>query len=230
MTPPQKSALAEVMLKSRKMNPGTYAVNDIPEMVVIKDLADQYKPCEFTHRKQVLALLKGMQGNTLAEYFHRDPGTMCQGCHHYSPACQEAAPLRQLPQRRQFAGQRGESSGPAGGVPRAVHELPQGHEAGEAGGHGVHRVSPGKEEVTALGCKEEYVMLRRTFLGLLGAAGVGAALGKPAHAAGTPAFPGISREFRRAVRRHPLHRLPQMRGRLQPGQRTAAPRPSPSMT
>ncbi len=89
MTPPQKSALAEVMLKGRKMNPGTYAVKDIPEMAVIKDLANQYKPSEFTHRKQVLALLKGMQGNTLAEYFHRDQGTMCQGCHHYSPAAKE---------------------------------------------------------------------------------------------------------------------------------------------
>jgi formate-dependent nitrite reductase cytochrome c552 subunit len=26
-----------------------------------------------------------MQGNALAAYFHRDLGTMCQGCHHNSP-------------------------------------------------------------------------------------------------------------------------------------------------
>ena len=29
--------------------------------------------------------MKSMQGNPLAEYFHRDPGTICQGCHHNSP-------------------------------------------------------------------------------------------------------------------------------------------------
>ena len=151
MTPPQKSALAEVMLKGRKMNPGTYAVDDIPEMAVIKDLANQYKPCEFTHRKQVLALLKGMQGNTLAEYFHREQGTMCQGCHHNSPAAKEPPGCVNCHSGKQFAGQGVESSGLAGCVPRAVHELPQGHGAGEAGRHGVHRVSQGKEEVTGLG-------------------------------------------------------------------------------
>jgi hypothetical protein len=82
---PQKAGMAETILKNRKMNPGTYAEADIPETVVIKELADQYKPAEFTHRKHVQALMKGMQGNPLAEYFHRDPGTMCQGCHHNSP-------------------------------------------------------------------------------------------------------------------------------------------------
>ena len=42
-------------------------------------------------------------------------------------------------------------------------------------------------------------MLRRTFLGLLGAAGVGAALGKPARAAGNATFYGVSRKLRGAV-------------------------------
>ena len=36
--PQQKSGIAEVMLKSRNLNPGTYAVGDIPDKVVIKDL------------------------------------------------------------------------------------------------------------------------------------------------------------------------------------------------
>ena len=85
LSKPQKASLAETMLKSRKLNPGTYAEADIPETVVIKELADQYKPAEFTHRKHVLALMKGMKGNQLAEYFHRDPGTICQACHHNSP-------------------------------------------------------------------------------------------------------------------------------------------------
>ena len=82
---PQKTGLAETILKSRKMKPGTYAEADIPDIVVIKELSDQYQPAEFTHRLHVLALMKGMQGNALAAYFHRDPGTMCQGCHHNSP-------------------------------------------------------------------------------------------------------------------------------------------------
>ena len=38
-------------------------------------------------------------------------------------------------------------------------------------------------------------MLRRTFLGLLGAAGMGAALGKPAHAAGHQEFKGYPGSF-----------------------------------
>jgi DnaJ-class molecular chaperone len=41
------------------------------------------------HRAHVQSLLKGMKGNTLAEYFHRDPGTICQGCHHNSPPAKQ---------------------------------------------------------------------------------------------------------------------------------------------
>lgn len=85
LTEQQKASIAEGMLKSRNLNPGTYPLDDIPDKVTIKGLADKYEPSELTHRKQVLALLKGMQGNALAAYFHRDPGTMCQGCHHNSP-------------------------------------------------------------------------------------------------------------------------------------------------
>ena len=87
--PQQKSGVAEVMLKNRNMNPGTYNVGDIPDKVVIKELSDKYEPVELNHRAHVLALMKGMQGNPLAEYFHRDPGTICQGCHHNSPPAKQ---------------------------------------------------------------------------------------------------------------------------------------------
>ncbi|MGO9578507.1 MAG: sulfate respiration complex hexadecaheme cytochrome HmcA [Desulfobaccales bacterium] len=83
--PQQKSSIAEVMLKNRKMHPGAYAEGDIPDKVVIKTLSDKYEPVELNHRAHVASLMKGMQGNPLAEYFHRDPGTICQGCHHNSP-------------------------------------------------------------------------------------------------------------------------------------------------
>lgn len=86
---PQQSAAAEAMLKGRNMNPGTYAEGDIPDKVVIKDLCDKYEPVEMNHRRHVQAILKGMQGDKLAAYFHRDPGTICQGCHHNSPADKE---------------------------------------------------------------------------------------------------------------------------------------------
>jgi len=87
--PQQKSGVAEAMLKNRNMNPGTYAIGDIPDKVVIKELADKYEPVEMNHRAHVLSLMKGMQGNPLAEYFHRDPGTICQGCHHNSPPAKQ---------------------------------------------------------------------------------------------------------------------------------------------
>jgi hypothetical protein len=89
LKPAQKTALAETLLKARNLNPGTYALEDLPETVEIKDLANRFQPSEFTHRQHLAALLKGIKGNTLAEYFHRDPDAICQGCHHYSPPAKE---------------------------------------------------------------------------------------------------------------------------------------------
>ena len=34
----------------------------------------------------VLKLAESLRGNKLAEYFHADSTTLCQGCHHNSPA------------------------------------------------------------------------------------------------------------------------------------------------
>jgi hypothetical protein len=85
LTAEAKNALAANMLKGRSMNPGAYAAGDIPEKVTIKELSDKYLPVEFKHREHVLALMKGMQDSPLAQYFHNDPGTICQGCHHNSP-------------------------------------------------------------------------------------------------------------------------------------------------
>jgi hypothetical protein len=85
----QKSSIAEVMLKNRKVTPGTYAEADIPDKVVIKTLSDKYEPVEMNHRAHVLKLMQGVKGDKLAEYFHRDPGTLCQGCHHNSPPAKQ---------------------------------------------------------------------------------------------------------------------------------------------
>ncbi|MGO8667619.1 MAG: sulfate respiration complex hexadecaheme cytochrome HmcA [Desulfobaccales bacterium] len=97
LEPAQKTALAQTLLQARNLNPGTYPLEGLPETVEIKTLANRFQPSEFSHKKHLEALLKGIKGdplkgikgNTLAEYFHSDPGTICQGCHHHSPPSQE---------------------------------------------------------------------------------------------------------------------------------------------
>lgn len=78
--------LAEPYLTGRKMEAQVYALDDIPEKVTIKVLADEYEPSELPHRKIVMTLLKNMKDDKLAGYFHSDMGAVCQGCHHNSPA------------------------------------------------------------------------------------------------------------------------------------------------
>jgi hypothetical protein len=82
--------VAERLLHSRQPAKGTYPVDEIPENVQIKALVDKYEQVELPHRRIVLNLVKGMTesegGAKLASYFHTDKNTVCQGCHHYSPA------------------------------------------------------------------------------------------------------------------------------------------------
>ena len=85
ISPPQKAGMAETLLKKRTPTLTTYAAEDIPEKVVIQELMDQYKPVEFNHRQHVQKLMTGLKDSKLAQYFHGDPGTVCQGCHHNSP-------------------------------------------------------------------------------------------------------------------------------------------------
>jgi hypothetical protein len=77
------------LLNSRIAVHGTFADEDIPETVEIKRLMDLYEPVKLPHRKIVQALVKNIQNNKLASYFHTETGTVCQGCHHYSPAVQK---------------------------------------------------------------------------------------------------------------------------------------------
>jgi hypothetical protein len=85
-SPQQKHAIAETMLKNRKMTPGMFAVGDIPEKVVIAELSNKFEPVQMDHRKHINKLLEGSKDSQLANYFHSPPGTVCQGCHHNSPA------------------------------------------------------------------------------------------------------------------------------------------------
>ena len=78
--------LAAQLLAARKPVKGTLPEKDIPEKVVIKSLADKYEPVDFPHRKIVTALAKGVEQSKMATYFHTQKETLCQGCHHNSPA------------------------------------------------------------------------------------------------------------------------------------------------
>jgi Zn finger protein HypA/HybF involved in hydrogenase expression len=43
------------------------------------------------HRKIFKTLAGGIKDNKIAEYFHNSEGTLCQGCHHYSPVSKKPA-------------------------------------------------------------------------------------------------------------------------------------------
>ncbi|MDM8515741.1 cytochrome c3 family protein [Desulfobacterales bacterium HSG16] len=77
--------IAGSMLKSRKAVKETFKDEDVPEKVIIKDMVNKYGPVELPHRKIITTLVKDMEDNSLAGYFHSEKGTVCQGCHHNSP-------------------------------------------------------------------------------------------------------------------------------------------------
>ncbi len=76
---------ARRLLESRPTVAGTFEEADIPEKVVIKAISKAYEPVELPHRKIVATLVKNIKDKPLAQYFHREKGTVCQGCHHHSP-------------------------------------------------------------------------------------------------------------------------------------------------
>ncbi|MGD1971590.1 MAG: cytochrome c3 family protein [Desulfobacterales bacterium] len=81
--------LAADTLETRDAITLIYEDQDIPETVIIDELADQYQPVTLPHRKIVRSLFNNIKNNKLANYFHHEKGTMCQGCHHNSPAAKK---------------------------------------------------------------------------------------------------------------------------------------------
>lgn len=77
--------LAIMFLESRTPITATYDEEDIPEKVTIEILSQKYEPAELPHRKIINTLMEKIQDNKITQYFHNDPGTLCQGCHHNSP-------------------------------------------------------------------------------------------------------------------------------------------------
>jgi DnaJ-class molecular chaperone len=62
------------------------AVDQIPETVTLRKLADEYEPVVLPHRKIVLKLAEVNKTSKMAAYYHKETLTLCQGCHHNSPA------------------------------------------------------------------------------------------------------------------------------------------------
>lgn len=82
----ERTAIAVISLMTRPKAAGTYAAEDIPDVVEIGTLVDKYDPVKLPHRRIVTKMLKGIGESRLAGHFHQTPGTLCQGCHHNSPA------------------------------------------------------------------------------------------------------------------------------------------------
>ena len=85
MNAPQRLNAAQAALALRNPVLATFAEQDIPETVVIDDLAEQWQPARLPHRRIVNALMDNLKESKLAGFFHQEPGTLCQGCHHNSP-------------------------------------------------------------------------------------------------------------------------------------------------
>ena len=85
----EEKDLVAGMLEARNPVTQTFAESDIPEIVEMKALMNLYGPVKLPHRKIVQTLSDNIKESKLVRYFHRDESTLCQGCHHHSPAAKK---------------------------------------------------------------------------------------------------------------------------------------------
>jgi hypothetical protein len=86
---PDNEMMSAQVLNSRMAVTSTYENEAIPEYVKINALMNKYDTVKLPHRKIVNALFDNIKANKLANYFHYEKGTICQGCHHNSPAAKK---------------------------------------------------------------------------------------------------------------------------------------------
>jgi hypothetical protein len=67
-----------------------YSQDTLKKDVEVKVLENEYEPSKFPHLDIVNKLVKISNDSRLATYFHKDIQTICEGCHHQSPAAAEA--------------------------------------------------------------------------------------------------------------------------------------------
>jgi hypothetical protein len=77
--------LAAELAATRSQAQTLPGVQDIPEIVPIGHLVEQFEAVQMPHRKIVLKLAELTRDHRLANAFHVQPTTLCQGCHHNSP-------------------------------------------------------------------------------------------------------------------------------------------------
>jgi len=81
----EKKQLGEAA-KKNKVYAGLPNLDQVPEVVMIDGLKDQFEATEFNHKAHLEAYVMGaLEGNKLASAFHTDPAMLCAGCHHNSP-------------------------------------------------------------------------------------------------------------------------------------------------
>ncbi|MGD9211384.1 MAG: cytochrome c3 family protein [Desulfobacteraceae bacterium] len=85
LTKEEAEVIAFKLIESRNTAMRLYSLEQIPEKILIKKLTNQYQPVELPHRKIISKLIENIKGDKVAQHFHQDPGTLCQGCHHNSP-------------------------------------------------------------------------------------------------------------------------------------------------
>jgi hypothetical protein len=89
LTEAENAATARQWIEGRVMAVPERSPERIPEVVTIGSLSDQFEPASLPHRKIVYKLMDNIQQNQLAAAFHTDTLTLCQGCHHQSPATEK---------------------------------------------------------------------------------------------------------------------------------------------
>lgn len=79
-------SLARLALESNKAASAMVLYEQIPDMVTIDKLSKQYEAVKLPHRQIINGLMARIKDNRLSGFFHNDQESICQGCHHHSPA------------------------------------------------------------------------------------------------------------------------------------------------
>ena len=73
-------------------SPDAIIPDNAKEEMTIGTLEQQYDPAKFPHLKIIKKLTNIFNENRLARQFHRQPETLCMGCHHNSPVEPKSSP------------------------------------------------------------------------------------------------------------------------------------------
>jgi len=81
----EEKKMASLLFESRTPVIDPLKGLNIPQKVTIKHLSEKYEHVEFPHLKIVKKIVENIKENRIANYFHQETTTLCQGCHHNGP-------------------------------------------------------------------------------------------------------------------------------------------------